>query len=277
MSAVLVAMIGLGGSWLIEHKPDIPVAPPIYLTISVFDDGSKTGLADAQANLRVGGVNQDGRTDSTGRHMFELNASWIDKVALVEVSKTDYETRRIELAIPRGGASKDVFLARIPAQVARVTPQEGPSAKPLPIETATSDKTRASPASNGHLSTLNLATISKSVLAPSAASRPEFDTVTETYRSGPRESGVGKDFSDWYTLCTPPTLPADALIINVSYRLEGDRQCGAWSECRLGETTPARTCFEFRLQGHDEVLPPRTFQSEGFLTITYKRPRKAPA
>ncbi len=81
-------------------------------------------------------------------------------------------------------------------------------------------------------------------------------------------SGIGSNWSGWYTLCTD-TLPPDKVIgSTVRFRLEGDRQCGAWAECREAKRTPQAVCWEFRLQGHSEWFPPRPAYSRGILEFS---------
>jgi len=282
VSAVLVAAIGLGGTWLANRKANAVKPSPGYLTVVVLDDSGKTGLEDAQTDLSIGGINHEGRTDSTGRHIFELEPTLVGKVGVVQVSKPGYSPRRIEMAIAAGGDSKEIFLAKAPAQIAEINSEQIVATplrnrvRPVAI-TGTQSSISDVSSTSEHAVTSSARdstspTITKSTIAPSDLPDSEVEIVTETFRSGPRASGMGRNFSDWYTLCSP-TLPPGSEIIKTSYRLEGDRQCGAWSECRLGETSPTRVCLEFRLQGHDEVVPPRTFESEGYLTVAYRKPK----
>lgn len=74
--------------------------------------------------------------------------------------------------------------------------------------------------------------------------------VTKTYQSGPQQSGMGKNFSQWYRLCSEPL---DGYVIkSETFVLVGDRQCNRWSECRLESRTPDQVCYQFRMQGHEE-------------------------
>jgi hypothetical protein len=56
-----------------------------------------------------------------------------------------------------------------------------------------------------------------------------------------------------------------------SFKLSGDRTCGAWAECILATSTPQQVCWKFRLQGHAEWPPPGQGQSEGILSVIWER------
>ena len=97
------------------------------------------------------------------------------------------------------------------------------------------------------------------VLEPDTITKPVsavLPEVSKIYRSGPKPSGAGKDFSAWWSQCSEAP-PADGYVIESEhFELVGDRQCGAWSECRLASRTPTKVCYEFRMQGHDEWMGP---------------------
>jgi hypothetical protein len=87
--------------------------------------------------------------------------------------------------------------------------------------------------------------------------------------SGPQLSGVGKNFSPPYILCAD--APTGYKISKVEFRLAGDRSCGGWAECSESSRTEVRVCYQFRLQGHDELPPPSQLYSEGILKVTAAR------
>lgn len=107
---------------------------------------------------------------------------------------------------------------------------------------------------------------------PNAESGPSAQkTAVNTKRifsSGPRISGSGSNFSEWYSLCSDG-IPQSAKITNVSFLLSGDRRCGAWANCVESERTENRVCYKFQLQGHNENPPPGQAFSEGILTLDY--------
>lgn len=90
------------------------------------------------------------------------------------------------------------------------------------------------------------------LLSPSAILAQEMRGVGH-YRdaSGPMGSGECANYSDWYTLTTPPLSPGRT-IANFSFHLTGDRGCGAWAECELMVDAPTRKSVRFRMQGHSE-------------------------
>lgn len=111
---------------------------------------------------------------------------------------------------------------------------------------------------------------------PAPAPLPEVSAV---YRSGPRPSGAGKDFGPWWTQCSEDPPASGYVIKSEHFELVGDRQCGAWSECQQVSRTPAKACYQFRMQGHDEwggplhgLVPAGNFGqalSEGVLTVVW--------
>lgn len=85
---------------------------------------------------------------------------------------------------------------------------------------------------------------------PPPVKTPDRDVVKT---SPPLPSGNGAEFSPEYSICSDP-VPDEFVIKRYSFSLDGDRQCGAWSTCRLISSTPKQVCFGVRLQGHNECL-----------------------
>lgn len=251
VAMVLVAIIGVISAVLVRGAKESAAkkASGVDFTLTVLDAETNRGIARAATALTVGAESKDGQTDSMGRHIFELSASLAGKPATVRVVMDGYQPQTIEFPVPNANDGRQIVLSKTPTQVAVVTTM---------LATATSAT----------------ATITDITTTAVYTAPPEFETTTETYRSGPEASGIGSAFSPWYSLCSPE-LPERSEILNVAYRLQGDRECGKWSDCRIAERTSRHVCFEFTLQGHNEVFPPRAFMSEGFLTITYKRPPRS--
>jgi hypothetical protein len=111
-------------------------------------------------------------------------------------------------------------------------------------------------------------------LSPPVQAAAPGQTQTLTVRSGPKESGIGKEFSSPYQLCA--TLPVGAgRITNIQFRLEGDRVCGDWARCSQASLDSRHVCWNFELQGHEEDRSSRR-TSEGVLSVTYvQRPAAA--
>ncbi len=113
--------------------------------------------------------------------------------------------------------------------------------------------------------------------APSATSPPRSHPTpplppapySKVYRSGPKLSGAGRAFSSWYRVCSDPP-PKKYGFGRIDFRLEGDRGCGAWAECRGLDGSRGEACWEFRLQGHEELPPPGQALSEGVLTVMFE-------
>lgn len=94
---------------------------------------------------------------------------------------------------------------------------------------------------------------------------------SKDFRSGKKQSGVGKNFSTWYELCSGE-LPEGAVIKSSIFRLEGDRSCGSWAECEQTVDTTSQVCWKFRLQGYEEKWLDSRANSEGILTVNYSLP-----
>jgi hypothetical protein len=77
------------------------------------------------------------------------------------------------------------------------------------------------------------------------------DPISETYSSDDLASGSCKNFSPWYTLCSPEKAEGWT-IVSHQFQLKGDRTCNGWAECRLTDATARKVCYQFRMQGHDE-------------------------
>jgi V8-like Glu-specific endopeptidase len=100
------------------------------------------------------------------------------------------------------------------------------------------------------------------------ANSVENKPFNKIFSSGPKLSGSGKNFGDWYAV-SAETPPPGYKITNIDFSMTGDRRCNAWSECRLSKKTDTSATFEFRMQGHDEWPAPGQALSEGHLIVTY--------
>lgn len=67
----------------------------------------------------------------------------------------------------------------------------------------------------------------------------------------PQVNSAAAGWGDWMELCTP-SLPPAIHITRADFHLEGDRACGAWSECKIMVNSPLRVCYDFRLQGNND-------------------------
>ena len=109
--------------------------------------------------------------------------------------------------------------------------------------------------------------------AAAAAAQPD---VIDIYRSGPQISGVGKNFSAPYDLCSGDP-PSGYVIKSNRFLLAGDRQCGRWASCRMTRNEATKVCWQFSLQGHEEQTgmfklgQSGQAYSEGVLTVVWTR------
>jgi hypothetical protein len=87
--------------------------------------------------------------------------------------------------------------------------------------------------------------------------------------SGPKLSGSGNDWSEWYQVRIGAAPPGYS-IEKIEFWLSGDRTCGAWAECKELTKDETQVIWEFRLQGHDEWGAPPQASSEGHLRVSYK-------
>jgi hypothetical protein len=110
-------------------------------------------------------------------------------------------------------------------------------------------------------------TIVRPPLSELESARPPAKIVEVS--SGPKPSGSGKDWSEWYQLRIGDA-PAGYTIEKLDCWLSGDRACNAWAECKEVSKNDAQVVWQFRLQGHDEWGAPRQANSEGHLRATYK-------
>jgi hypothetical protein len=103
------------------------------------------------------------------------------------------------------------------------------------------------------------------VVVPNSTAQVKFQRV---FSSGPRLSGSGANFSDWYTLCSEG-IPRTARIVSASFALSGDRRCGSWANCKESERSENHVCYQFQMQGHNEWPGAGQASSEGILTVEY--------
>jgi len=107
---------------------------------------------------------------------------------------------------------------------------------------------------------------------PSASmteSTAEPPTKVAVASSGPKLSGSGKEWSEWYQVSIG-AAPAGYSVEKTEFWLSGDRTCGAWAECKELAKDETHVEWQFRLQGHDEWGAPRQASSEGHLRVFYK-------
>jgi len=105
------------------------------------------------------------------------------------------------------------------------------------------------------------------LVPPSQSVAPAIVTAD----SGLKSSGIGKNWSDWYTLGTGKA-PQGYTVWKTEFWLTGDRSCGDSAECREVERSDQRVLWEFRLQGNERDDSAKVAISEAHIRVTY-RPR----
>jgi hypothetical protein len=126
---------------------------------------------------------------------------------------------------------------------------------------------RKPPAGVGEAVESPIAVASPSGSAATSASEPP--TKTAEASSGPKLSGSGKEWSEWYQVKIG-AAPAGYSVEKTEFWLSGDRTCGTWAECKELAKDETQVIWQFRLQGHDEWGAPRQASSEGHLRVFYK-------
>jgi hypothetical protein len=80
------------------------------------------------------------------------------------------------------------------------------------------------------------------------ASTAEPPTKIVEASSGPKLSGSGKDWSEWYQVRIG-AAPAGYSVEKTEFWLSGDRTCGAWAECKELTKDETQVIWQFRLKG----------------------------
>ena len=83
--------------------------------------------------------------------------------------------------------------------------------------------------------------------------------------SGPKRSGQGEEWSEWYRLGVG-MAPKGYTVSNVEFWLTGERNCGQKAECRQVLRSNRQVLWEFRLRG-DGTQP---VFSEGHIRVSYR-------
>jgi hypothetical protein len=100
--------------------------------------------------------------------------------------------------------------------------------------------------------------------------------TNETYKTPEKPSGRCAAYSGWYSICSDPK-PSGWKIVSNNFQLYGDRSCtSGWAQCETTVNTPAKVCYQFRMQGHSEQCthPGNTGiqNSRGELSVSWQHP-----
>jgi hypothetical protein len=246
----------IGGALLVGLGPPIwdivfDRRPPIELKIFVFSSG-KGNVKLPGAEVRITGdalSSQIHVTNPEGIASFMFDAKEKGQKITITVSNQGYRSvQGRQGVVPIGSAPESIPLDPIPIQDS--------------LSMQVNSPTQAS-------STSTLATGLPSTSPLQVPTETSLD-IQRVFTSGPKPSGLGKDWSDWYELCSDAQSP-DYVIRSVDFALRGDRACDSWAECKEVRQTTDVVCYQFRLQGHEEWRPPHPSFTEAILRVRYDR------
>jgi hypothetical protein len=87
--------------------------------------------------------------------------------------------------------------------------------------------------------------------------------------SGPKLSGTGAQWSQWYQLGAGKA-PHGYTIERSDFWLSGDARCGASAQCRQISQSDQQVLWEFRLHGHEEPGAPASTYSVAHIRVLYR-------
>ncbi|HEY8697384.1 MAG TPA: hypothetical protein VIM02_07185 [Rhizomicrobium sp.] len=193
--------------------------PQSFLVSIIVEDENHKALPNA--SIWLFGVSEvsDKKTSALGLATFEVPHKYIGQTVNLDMTLDGYTAPNSKITLQKNLPTQSIILKKIPIPVvAAVAAPVGPTTTPTQVE-------------------------------------PAVVRETKTYALGPLPSGDGARFSTEYTLCSD-AAPPDWTIEESSFVLTGDRQCNAWSTCRLTTQTATKVCWTFSMQGHNEQMGP---------------------
>jgi hypothetical protein len=236
-----------------------------------MDKVSSLPVRDASLSLKPTPQSEPWHSDSEGRFSFwVLRDKPTEDVQLI-IDHENYSQYSRIVSSDENASLGDILLAPVgPDQPGAPPPTPAPSS----VETNGDQHHSANVSPHSTIGAIVGAVVVHPLQAPqhtSTAALAMLPKKIATVDSGPKSSGVGKNWSEWYRLNINAAPPA-YVIEKIEFWLSGDRSCGAWAECRQVSANEAQVVWEFRMQGHDEWGAPPRADSEGHLRVTY-RPR----
>jgi hypothetical protein len=233
--SAIIAVAGALGTAVFSYIWQRVVPPAIDYEVDVHQDNAKgKPLPDVDVDLGVNGVAAQ-KTNFLGKAVFSNLASHFGhKKGTITLHKEGFRGYTV-YGSSLGNNNSPVVVVMVAERPSTPVPEvKGVNEPPKPEASTQAGRSSSS----------------------SAAAQ-----IVKTYSSGPQISGVGADFSPWYSLCSDP-IPGYH-VVNSGLTLTGDRVCNAWSECRqdTDKSTATVSCWKFRMQGHSEAL--RLFGSSG--------------
>ncbi len=235
----------------------------------IVDKVTSNPLSEALISLSLTPQTQPWSSDSDGKFSFWVERRKPSEDVQMHVDHVNYARYTRTVSSDQSSPLGDISLAPL-----ATSSNAGTSSGAPPPSTAASNA--ASPPVPGRVahdhSAIAAMVPHAHPLAPPAATITMAATAPAkvvTVSSGPKVSGVRKDFSDWYRLAVG-AAPGGYTVDRTEFWLSGDRTCGEWAECREVSKSDKEVVWEFRLQGHDEWGAPPQAYSEGHLRVTYK-------
>ena len=256
---VLVAIIGLVTAVVVKLIPEPGKNSPEGK--ATFDyrvevlRADNSGVEQARVSLDVDGISPKA-TDSSGRVTFELTQSLVGRATTITVTAEGLGKEERSVIITD---SKEWFSLYLESA------QSGPD--PIPQDTVQEpDSGPAGTVTGGEGATESVVTD-----AGKPANLPRAKQATLSESSGPKLSGLGKEYSEWYTVCSKERGEGWK-IISAEFRLSKGNCGGSWAECKETEKSDSRVCWDFRFQGYNDGTGPVQVTDEGILRITWEMP-----
>lgn len=276
---VLIFLVFFSGvvvyAWEINRVAGRPVS--VHYVGRVLDKLTSVPLPESKVVVTLNNNSEPPRhTDSDGQFSFWISRSDPTQDATLRVDHEKYEP--YERIVPSDISSQlgDIHLAMIGKNVPGSEPAAAAGSSGQGLATVPSSTSALT--GGGALQKRPHAGVGGRVESPIAVARPsasmtasaaEPPTRVAEASSGPKLSGSGKDWSEWYQVKIG-AAPAGYSVEQTEFWLSGDRTCGAWAECKELTKDETQVVWQFRLQGHDEWGAPRQANSEGHLRVFYK-------
>jgi len=270
---VFIWLILFGGTatygWEITRVATKPGAA--HYVGRVVDKVSRNPLSEALISLSLTPQNQPWSSDSDGRFSFWVTRRKPSDDVQMHVDHVNYERYTRTVSSDESSQLGDITLAPVAGSS---NAGASPGAPPQPPVAGSNASSLPAPGGVAHDHSAIAAMVPHAhPLAPPAAAAITMAAAAPakvvTLSSGPKLSGAGKDFSEWYRLGAG-AAPDGYTVDKTEFWLSGDRTCGAWAECRELSKSDKEVVWEFRLQGHDEWGAPPQAYSEAHLRVTYK-------
>ena len=260
-------------AWEINRIAGRPVS--VHYVGRVLDKLTSLPLPESKITVTLSNKSDPPRqTDSDGQFSFWISRSDPTQDATLHVDHEKYEPYQRIVPSDINNQLGDIHLALIVQKESASQPAAAAGSGGLAgVTKSRSGLTGSSASVKRPSSSVTDRDRSPIQLAPPPASMiestAELPTKVAVASSGPKLSGSGKEWSEWYQVSIG-AAPAGYSLEKTEFWLSGDRTCGAWAECKELAKEETHVEWQFRLQGHDEWGAPRQASSEGHLRVFYK-------